>query len=71
MRIEQIKRETEKAVLLVVEVENAIGRRAAEIWFPRSQITIVGEEFSAPAWLVAAKLTDRYGECVARASWIN
>lgn len=71
MQIEQFKRETEKAVLVVVEVENAIGRRAAEFWFPKSQVKIEGSTLIAPAWLERAKLVEKYGENVGRSTWFN
>lgn len=71
MHIESIKRETEKAVLVTVEVENCAGRRAADFWFPRSQIKIEGNKLDAPVWLVRAKLVDKFGAHVGSASWIN
>lgn len=68
MNIEQIKKETEKALLLTVEVESAAGRRAADFWLPKSQITVEGSTFTAPEWLVRAKLTEKFGSASA---WIN
>lgn len=68
MKIEQIKKETEKAFLLTVEVETAAGRRAADLWWPKSQITIEGDTLTAPEWLVRAKLAEKFGSASA---WIN
>lgn len=71
MHIESIKRETEKAVLVTVEVENVAARRAVDFWFPKSQIKIIENALVAPDWLVRAKLIEKFGENVGRASWIN
>jgi len=71
MKIEKIVRETEKAVLVTVEVENGAGRRAVDFWFPRSQITITDGVLDAPDWLVRAKLIEKFGDHIGRASWIN
>jgi hypothetical protein len=68
MKIEQIKKETEKALLLTVEVETAAGRRAADLWWPKSQIAVSGDTFTAPEWLVRAKLAEKFGT---HSAWIN
>lgn len=71
MTIEKIVKETEKAVLVQVEVENCTGRKPVSFWFPKSQITIEEANLFAPDWLIRAKLEERFGQHLADSMWIN
>ena len=68
IRIESIERETEKAYLVAVEIDTAAGRRAAQVWFPKSQIEM-GDGFAmVPAWLLGKKNQELSSK---RGSWVE
>ena len=51
-----VKRETEKALLLDVEVDTQAGRKGRQIWFPKSQIVSKNKStYEFPGWLVRVK----------------
>lgn len=65
--VEKVVRETEKAYLVAVEVENGAGRRGKEVWWPKSQVKMHDGYMEVPEWLVEAKLNDMG----ARGAWMN
>lgn len=69
--IEKIERETDKALLIACEAANGAGRFGRKVWFPKSQVSVQGNELICPAWLAKAKLADLFGEHAGRTSWFN
>lgn len=49
--IGRVVRETEKAVMVTVEVESFWGLKTADVWFPKSKLV----DGRAPLWLIKAK----------------
>lgn len=58
--IHNIKRETEKALLITVEIENPINSKLMDFWFPKSQVSVDGNRLNAPKWLLRAKLDEKF-----------
>lgn len=59
-----VERETEKALLLDVEIDTASGRKGRKIWFPKSQTKIVDGIVFAKKWIFDKKseqLADEIG----------
>ena len=50
-----IERETEKAVLLNVEIEFQHKRSAKSMWFPKSQLKMDESGIYATAWIITEK----------------
>ena len=58
IEIEEMVRETEKAVQVKVEIDTPGGRRPTRIWLPKSQIEM-GDGFAiVPGWLLGKKAAD-------------
>ncbi|MDR2676393.1 MAG: hypothetical protein LBC18_16410 [Opitutaceae bacterium] len=59
-KVEKILRESERALLVLVEVARPDGEPADEsVWLPKSQINVVDDHtVEMPAWLAAAKERD-------------
>lgn len=58
--INEVCRETEKAILAKVTVEelNTHQIRERQSWLPKSRVTVEGNVATFPAWLYCAKLED-------------
>jgi hypothetical protein len=70
--IEQIERETEKALLIACEVETCAGRKGVKVWFPKSRVEVAGKELFLEEWLYNAKLADiTGGRPVPGGIWFN
>lgn len=55
----EIKRETEKAILIEVFDFNSYGAdRTSSWWLPKSKVVVNGNEVTVPNWLVLAKIQD-------------
>jgi predicted transcriptional regulator len=50
-----VERETEKAMLLQVEIEFQHKRSAKSLWFPKSQLKIDASGIFATAWIINEK----------------
>lgn len=50
-----IERETEKAILVTMLIEVGSSGASRKVWFPKSQIELVDEGFTAPNWLLSKK----------------
>ena len=57
-----IEKETEKAVLLSVEIEFHNKRSAKSLWFPKSQLKIDESGIFATAWIMTEKKAQIVGE---------
>ena len=55
----EIKKETEKAILSVVDFDSQVGIQTKEVWFPKSQVTVSGDSIYMPVWLAEAKTADQ------------
>jgi hypothetical protein len=55
----EIKRESEKAILIEVSDFNSYGdERTSAWWLPKSKVNISGNDVTVPNWLVLAKIQD-------------
>lgn len=73
----EVKRETEKAILLNLDCDTACGHHGYDAWFPKSQLLIEeneksfgGKKISAADWILdkkAAEIKEKYN----MRSWLN
>ena len=60
--VENLVRQTDKAILVSIECETGSGKRfAKDVWFPKSQTDLDNDSLSCPAWLVKSKAQDLFG----------